>query len=313
MNRSTYRALTLCAVSLLAVTWAAPALADEASQARELFQAAQRLYKANKFAEAIAKFEEALAAKPHPVIHFNIARCYEQLGEPAKALRSYRDYLRLAPDAKDRDAVTTTAAGLEKKLAAKGLQQLLVLAEPDGARVEVDGKDLGRAPASVELVAGEHKVRVTADGFDPSERTINFTTARATEQSFKLVAHSEPPPPPPPLVDAPKKDSQVSLTPKNSGTGATGVAQADQGQKKGRLFTWVAAGVAVASAGAGLGMTFAGNGQFATLHNTDTRSGAENEALIASGKGLYTGSYIAYGVAGAAAITAVILFFLEGK
>ena len=192
---------------------AAPQEDPSTVQARELFQWGQRLYKQARYAEAIAKFEEAYAVRPHPVIYFNIGRCYEQLGETAKALRAYRDYLRLAPDAKDRETVADAMVNLERRLREKGVQQLMVFADPPNARIEVDGKDLGTSPASVELVAGNHTLAVRAEGHDTVERAFVMTTARATEMTIALrpsakepVVVATPPPPPPPVE--PKKDEK---------------------------------------------------------------------------------------------------------
>lgn len=89
-----------------------PAETEELAKAKALAQAAQRLYKLARYAEAIVKFEEAYAIRPHPQITFNIGRCYEQLGEIAKAMRSYRDYLRLSPSAPDRETVADAITNL---------------------------------------------------------------------------------------------------------------------------------------------------------------------------------------------------------
>jgi hypothetical protein len=295
---------------------AAPA-ADAAEQgdvkkAKELFQSGQKLYKQARYAEAIAKFEEAYLVRPHPVIYFNIGKCQEQLGETAKALRAYRDYLRLAPDAKDKETVSDAIANLERRLREKGMQQLMVFADPPNARIAVDGKELGSSPASVELVAGNHTLTVTADGYEKVERSFVMQTTRATEMTISLrpagaaplatdtpraetkPATNEPPPPPPPLV----------------------VTQpVEQPRKSGRIWTYVAGGVAVASLGAGIGLGAASNGameQFTKTgpHNPDTVQMEFNTAQ-ANANGLATGANVAYGVAGAAAITAVILFFVE--
>ena len=147
-----------------------PASATE--EAKKFFQWAQRLYKQAQYAEAIAKFEEAYRVKPHPVIFYNIGRCYEQLGEIPKALRNYRDYLRLVPEAADRETVTDAIANLERRLKEKGVQQLMLFADPAEARIEVDGKEIGSSPATVELVPGNHRVAVRAKGFEPVERSF---------------------------------------------------------------------------------------------------------------------------------------------
>src|SRR5262245_53322185 len=111
---------------------------DDTQAAKKYFQWAQNLYKQARYAEAITKFEEAYRLKPHPTIFFNMGRCYEQLGDLNKALKNYREYLRVAPDAKDRELVTDAIATLERRLKEQGVQQLSVLSDPAGVRVSVD-------------------------------------------------------------------------------------------------------------------------------------------------------------------------------
>jgi tetratricopeptide (TPR) repeat protein len=294
----------------------APAPAADAAnvaKAKTLFQAGQKLYKAGKFADAIARFEEAYAARPHPVIFFNIGKCWEQLSENAKALRAYRDYLRLAPDAKDKDTVMDAMANLERRLREKGLQQLLVYAEPASARILVDGKDIGTSPASVELVAGSHKLEASAPGFETYERTFNFSITRASEMTVTL----EPPKEATVASDAPKAEP-TSTAPKSAlDPGPPPPAPpmvSTEPAKKGRLWTYVVGGVAVASAGAGLGLGLAANGEaekFTSVQHDPMTVNQEYQAARDASTGLATGANVAYGVAGAAAITAVILFILE--
>ncbi|MEM9189205.1 MAG: PEGA domain-containing protein [Myxococcota bacterium] len=49
---------------------------------------------------------------------------------------------------------------------------LIVLSEPDGARVFVDGDFAGETPAELELLEGEHEIRVAARGYHDTERTV---------------------------------------------------------------------------------------------------------------------------------------------
>ncbi|MBL8924402.1 MAG: PEGA domain-containing protein [Myxococcaceae bacterium] len=297
-----------------------PAAAEDATQkAKEAFLAAQKLYKEARYADAIVRFEEAYALKPSPVLFYNIGRCHEQLGDVPKALRSYRDYLRMSPDAKDKDTVNDAIANLERRLREKGLQQLLVFADPPNAVIEVDGKVLGNSPASVELTAGNHKLVVKADGFETMERSFVMQVQRATEMTINLRPAAakpvDPPPPPPPLVDAPKKDDgtkTANLTPQKDVTTPPGteVSKGAEPPKKGRLWTWVAGGAAVAAAGAGVGLGVVAQNTAAQVPNAPIGM-APQQAQAA--QGLATGANIAYGVAGAAAITAVVLFFVEGR
>ena len=80
--------------------------------------------------------------------------------------------------------------------------------------------------------------------------------------------------------------------------------------KKGRLWTYVAGGVAVASVGAAVGLGVGANGNAAELRRTE-HTQVEAQNLYNSANGMALGANVAYGVAGVAAVTAVILFFVE--
>lgn len=293
--------------------------AGDVAKAKELFQSGQKLYKQARYAEAIARFEEAYAVRPHPVIFFNIGKCWEQLGETAKAMRAYRDYLRLAPDAKDRDTVSDAIANLERRLKEKGLQQLLVFADPPTARIDVDGKDLGTSPASIELVAGNHKLTVKLEGYETVERSFVMSISRATEMTINLRPATPelktPPPPPPPLVDAPKKEEPKKEEKLTLAPDITKPVEPTPA-KKGRLWTYVAGGVAVAAVGAGVGLGVGASGAAGELTNKNAspdRSRAELDALAGRANGMAMGANVSYGVAAAAAVTAAVLFFVEGR
>jgi tetratricopeptide (TPR) repeat protein len=305
--------LAVHALFALVSLGAAPAASDDATRAKDIFKAAQKLYKEARYADAIAKFEEVYVLKPSPVIMYNIGKCHEQLGDVPKAMRSYRDYLRLAPDAKDKDSVTDAIANLERRLKEKGLQQLLVFADPPTALIEVDGKVLGNSPASIELTAGNHKLSVKAEGYETTERAFVMQTARATEMTINLrkVEASTPP------LDAPKKEEPkvATLTPSKdvsgTGSGSIDVKATPEPVKKSRLWTWVAGGAAVAAAGAGVGLGVAAQG--AAAQTAMPPMGMTPAQQAASAQGLATGANVAYGIAGAAAVTAVVLFFIEGR
>lgn len=288
----------------------APAAEDgDVKKAKDLFTWGQKLYKQARYAEAISKFEEAYEVRPHPVIYFNIGKCYEQLGETAKALRSYRDYLRLSPDAKDKETVSDAVANLERRLREKGQQQLMVFADPPNARISVDGKELGTSPASVELVAGNHTLLVSADGYEKVERSFVMQLSRATEMTISLrpVGAKETPP----LVsDAPKKDDKPTLDP-GTPPPAPPLVVEPAPQKKGRVWTYVVGGVAVASLGAGIGMGVASGSNAQQLTDPNRMPGGNAQQLHDSARDLSVGANVAYGVAAAAAITAVVLFFVE--
>src|SRR5574342_658334 len=95
-------ALALAAASL-AATAPAPALAapprpgakqavDQTAEAKARFKRGTDLYRQARYREAIAEFQAAYKLRPHGVLQFNIAQCYEKLGDIPAALTSYHAY-----------------------------------------------------------------------------------------------------------------------------------------------------------------------------------------------------------------------------
>jgi hypothetical protein len=68
---------------------AAPPRDNREMQAREAFAA-------GRYQEALDVFVKLYAEKLHPNYLRNIGRCYQNLGEPDKAISSFREYLRKA-------------------------------------------------------------------------------------------------------------------------------------------------------------------------------------------------------------------------
>jgi cytoskeletal protein RodZ len=77
----------------------------------------------------------------------------------------------VAAESTETAATATPAAGL--------ITELVVITEPEGARVTVDGIGRGTTPLTIRyLAAGEKRVRVLKDGFPAVERTVRVEAAR---------------------------------------------------------------------------------------------------------------------------------------
>lgn len=304
MTKPPMKSLFLC-LALASSALAAPA-APEANteKARTAFSAAQTLYQAGRFAEALTKFQEAQALKPHPVIIFNIARCHEQLGALPQALAAYREYLRLSPDATDRDAVKTSIASLEKRV--PQTQQLVVSVEPATAVVKVDGKKVGSSPATIELPPGEHALEVSAEGYEPFKRSFTMSAQRPLEMnvslSAKVVVAAVA------VVDAPTRTPE--LTPLDAPPMPPLVSQPDEPRRT-RTFTWIAGGTAIASGAVATGLGIAANATANDLRSGQVRQTTQLDGIATQAQGLATGANVAWVVAGTAAVTAIVLFFVE--
>jgi tetratricopeptide (TPR) repeat protein len=56
-------------------------------------------FKRKNYRAALARYQEALEYKPNDAeANFRIAECYEQLEDPAKAVKHYQAYLKILPD-----------------------------------------------------------------------------------------------------------------------------------------------------------------------------------------------------------------------
>jgi tetratricopeptide (TPR) repeat protein len=318
------------ALALPGLAAAGPSDAQQIAAAKAFFKKGKELYNQARYREAIAAFEAAYKAKPHGVLHYNIAQCHEKLGDIPAALRSYHEYLREVPDADDKENVLKAMSNLEARLAATGVQQLLVYSDPAEAEVWVDGQSRGRTPFSTVLPHGTHTVSLVKTGYKTVTREVVLAPDRSLELSLTLVkgASAVPLPPPPALPAAPPAAatspapgaSPLAATPPAAGKVAAPPVPISPAPpepvkrelKKGKLWTWIAGGVAVAAAGAG-----AYYGMKAQQASDDLRSGSyvqpKVDALQQDAKTAQRNANVLYGVAGAAAAAGVTLFFIEGS
>jgi tetratricopeptide (TPR) repeat protein len=91
--------------------------------AKRHFERGEKLYALAKFREALDEYQKAFDAKPIPDFLFNIGQCYRNLGDYDSAIFSYRKYLKLAPDAPNRDKVEQLISDLEAKQAQSDTQR----------------------------------------------------------------------------------------------------------------------------------------------------------------------------------------------
>ena len=81
---------------------------------KEHYEKATRLYNVGKYQEAIAEYEAAYLVSADPVMLFNIAQCHRLNNQPDEAVRFYKNYLRNAPGAPNRDDVERKIVEMER-------------------------------------------------------------------------------------------------------------------------------------------------------------------------------------------------------
>lgn len=346
------RALSaLLALGLLA----APAAArpDEAAEARTRFRKGAELYAAGKWREAIAEFEAAYRAKPHGAIHFNVAQCREKLAEWPGAHRAYADYLREVPDAKDRAAVRAAMRKIETRLAAAGVQALLVYTDPPGAEVRLDGTPHGKTPVQLVVPPRTYVLSLALDLYDPVQQEIALAPDAARTVDL-VLRPSRPPPAPAPAAAAPAAGAPSVPAPPPAGpaTPATGTAapaasaatagKAEPSAKDGkaaadlsvkppspavpagpaparkkeerkRLYTWIAAGVAGAALAAGAYYGYSAAQDEDALKSMTQADGDAARRYASDARSKARTANALYAVGGAAAAAGVTLFFVEKR
>ena len=77
------------------------------------FERGEKLFALGKFDEALDEYQKAFDAKPLPDFLYNIAQCYRNLGDLDQSIFSFKKYLKLQPEAADRDKVEKLIDDLE--------------------------------------------------------------------------------------------------------------------------------------------------------------------------------------------------------
>jgi tetratricopeptide (TPR) repeat protein len=102
----------------LALLFCLTAHADENTEAaRRLYESATRHFDLTEYEAALNDFKEGFRHKDDPVFLYNIAQCYRLLKQNEEALKFYRNYLRRAPNAPNRDEVERRIAALQESIA----------------------------------------------------------------------------------------------------------------------------------------------------------------------------------------------------
>jgi PEGA domain-containing protein len=323
------------ALAIFALLVSAPVRADDVAEAKARFKKGAELYRAGKWRDAIAEFEAAYRLKPAGAIHFNVAQCRERLSEWPGALRAYHDYLREVPDAKDRAAVRASIGRIETRLAAAGVQALLVYSDPPGAAVSLDGRARGTTPFHIVLPPGTYALSLSLDGYEPVKEDVALPAAasRAVDVVLRPAAASPSPPvaaapasPPsraaPPAPAAGAQPPDLRAKPPAPSPLATS-APAPKPAEKRRVYTWIAAGTAVAAVAAGGWFGWSARKDENAIHSSAPPAGATPDQLTAYQRDLTQRTSdarskartanVLYAAGGAAAAAGVTLFFVEKR
>lgn len=139
----------------------------DVDRAEIAFQLGNEAVLRRDFRNALQHYFESNALAPNRAVLFNIARCYDSLGEAVEAYRYYLEHLALAlPEDK---TVETAQAALQRL--ASNVALFEVTSDPPGATIYVDRRELGSygvTPRTIPLEPGEHLFLLEAPHHDPA-------------------------------------------------------------------------------------------------------------------------------------------------
>jgi tetratricopeptide (TPR) repeat protein len=175
---------------LAALVASSPAQADRralstplATQAaRAHYEAGVVYYQQGDPRRALAEFLAAQRDDDRPALDFDIASCYERLGDPARAAQRLRRFLERDPSVPDRSLVQARIARLEESLG-----ELRVRASPADVTLTLDDDTTPLPIGSVVRVgAGRHQVSATREGYLPRGIDVVVTRGALTEGFIDL-------------------------------------------------------------------------------------------------------------------------------
>jgi len=184
MTRTTTR-FALVATLLLALT---PALAGpREEQARNLEKAGEALFLAGKYREALEQFQDVVQRFDGPsdvlnTARWNIARCYEEMGDVEAAMHAFEEFARWATKPEERQDAAAKIEALRPRLQAT----VKLSVWPDGARVMVDGARVEAGASPLVLAPGTHRLSVSAAGFRTHEEVLVLRAQETREVSISL-------------------------------------------------------------------------------------------------------------------------------
>ena len=262
----------------------------EAARFKAAFERGEALFQAGDFGAAIANFKEADRARATPEVAWDLARCFERLGDEAFTLYYYRLYLRRAPNAPDTLEVAEKVGIVIARLEAEG-KGVLELDAPRADAVTLLGNVYPSPPVAAFLPPGDYEVSAQ---FTSGVKTmsVQIRTRKMTTVTFEPVQ--------PPLLHL-----EDALTAEQIAQGVE--AAPSPGVKPLRVASYVvaAAGLAALIAGGTLGVLANGDKSDAQDKSL-TVAQAQRAAQAANGKAL--GANLLFGIGGAAVAGGALMF-----
>ncbi len=181
----TYLTPSVAVAQAAAAAATAPPAASR-SEAAERFDRALRLFEEGDNAAALAEFRRVQEIAPNPVVLYNIGLVSAAMGRSVEAVDALGAVLKdPATLGKERAARATHV--LQEQSAR--IAEVDVIVNVPGARIEVDGVEVARAPltAPIRVSSGSHVIGAVVEGYVPERREVLVAGRANAPFKFDLV------------------------------------------------------------------------------------------------------------------------------
>lgn len=166
-----------------------PVVPSEAArtEARDRFDRGLRLFNGGDNAGALVEFRRAYELVPNATVLYNIGLVYAQMGRAVEATDTLNQVLASPGSLSPERAVIARRTRDEQ---AARIAEIVVEANVEGARIEVDGIEAGQTPAAAPLrvPSGTHVVGLVMAGYSPQRKEIAIAGGGKQALKFELVA-----------------------------------------------------------------------------------------------------------------------------
>jgi tetratricopeptide (TPR) repeat protein len=166
--------------------WSRGVTPEQREAAQRLLEQGNDLFVENKFPEAIAKYEEAIASWDHPAIRFNIVRALIALDRPLEAYENLEKALAFGKDPLE-EQVYMEAINYRTLLEGR-IAEVKVSCAQRGVAVRLDGVAFLDCPGArtVRLLPGAHAIVGRKDGYLTSTQDLMLLPGETTEVDVTL-------------------------------------------------------------------------------------------------------------------------------
>lgn len=282
---------------------AAKPAATKPADPKALYASGEKKFKAGDYEAALGDFEASNAAKPAPETARYIALANDNLQRYPEAVSAFEKFIADAP-AKNKEQVEEAKKRVEAIKAMPG--KVKVETNPPGAAVVVDppanapasaaaaGATPSAQPQELELTPGKHTLRISADGYESTDKDVDVGYGTKQDVRVELVKKEAPPPPPAPPVAA-------------EATPPPATAPTPPPEPRSKVPAYVTGAVALVAAGVGTGFGIKALSQSSDFDKSPTTKLAddgENNALIAD---------MMFGIAITFGVTSAVLFLTSDQ